>query len=215
MRSELTIYHPTVWRTCRALMNERRLACLAVVLKTPGLSVGEIAVESGVPENQASMNLRTLQARGLMVARRQGVHIRYFAEPDPLVEHAATVLDAVCRELKGGSGHEAEKLLVTLRAFTHSRRLTILKCLMLQNETACETVASRTRISQPSVWRHLGTLRNAGLACETTDGTWQLVAKEGLPAFAQTLLAVISNGGYVDSVLMRSESTPTQPRRNG
>jgi len=194
MRSELTLYHPTVWRTCRALMNERRLACLAVVLKTPGLSVGEIAVEAGLPQNQASMNLRTLQARGLIVARREGVHIRYFAEPDPLVNHASAVLEAVRRELKNGDGHKSDRLLETLRAFTHSRRLTILKCLALQAEATTEELVVRARISQPAVWRHLKTLRTSGLVSATKDGAWKLMARRSLPALAHKLLHVIENG---------------------
>mgnify|MGYP001189133913 CR=1 FL=1 len=129
MRSGLDIYHPTVWRTCRALMNERRLACLDAVLKTPGLSVGEAAHEVGFPENQTSINLRALQARGLLTARRDGRWIRYFPEADPLVQHAAMVLNAVRREWQGRNGLKEKRLIETLRAFTHSRRLTILKCL--------------------------------------------------------------------------------------
>lgn len=194
MRSELSIYHPTVWRTCRALMNVRRLACLAIVLKSPGLSVGKIAVKAGIPENQTSMNLRALQARGLLSARRDGRWIRYFPEPDPLVNHAAAVLDAVRRELRGGNERDTNGLRTTLCAFTHSRRLTILKCLMLQDEITCETVASRTRISKPAVWRHLETLRNAGLVYETKDGLWLLMARKRLPALAQKLLDVIQKG---------------------
>lgn len=194
MRSELAIYHPTVWRTCRSLMNVRRLACLSVVLKTPGLSVGEIAVVSGVPENQTSINLRALQARGLIAARRKGAHIRYFPEPDPLVNHAATVLEAVRRELKSGGGHKTGRLMDTLRAFTHSRRLTILKCLTLQADAATEEIVVRARISQPAVWRHMQALRASGLVCMTKDGAWKLMARRSLPAFARTLLTVIENG---------------------
>lgn len=188
------MYHPTVWRTCRALMNERRLACLSVVLKSPGLSVGVIAAESGLPENQASINLRALQARGLIVARRDGVHIRYFPEPDPLVNHAATVLEAVRRELKNGAGHKAGRLMGTLRAFTHARRLTILKCLTLRAEATCEEIVSRARISQPAVWRHMETLRSAGLVSVTRNGVWKLVARRNLSLVARTLLDVIENG---------------------
>lgn len=97
MRSEWAIYHPTVWRTCRALMNERRLRCLAAVLDKPGIAVKEVAVETGLPQNQASMNLRMLQARGLITARRHGKWLRYDPEPDPLVEHANAMLKAIRR----------------------------------------------------------------------------------------------------------------------
>lgn len=192
MRSGQVVYHPTVWRTCRALMNERRLACLAVVSESPGLSVGEVAVKAGLPENQASINLRALQARGLMVARRDGRWIRYFAQPDPLVKHAAAVLEAVRRKLKNPCG--AEKLVRTLRAFTHSRRLTILKLLMRQDEAASEVIASRTRISRPAVCRHLDTLRRAGLVVQTKDGAWRLAASSRLTVLEKTFLSVVEEG---------------------
>jgi DNA-binding transcriptional ArsR family regulator len=191
MKRRTDIYHPTVWRTCRALMNKRRLACLSAVSETPGLSVGEIAETAGVPENQASMNLRALQARGMLVARREGRRIRYFAEPDPLVKHAAAVLAAMLLELKSGG---AEKLMGTLRAFTHSRRLTILKCLMRQGGATCEAIVSRTRISRPAVSRHLTTLCGAGLVLSTKDGVWRLRARRSLSALERTLIGVVEIG---------------------
>lgn len=175
-------------------MNERRLACLSVVLKSTGLSVGEIAVKAGLPENQASINLRTLQARGLIAARRDGRWIRYFPEPDPLVKHAATVLDAVRRELKGGNGYRTERLKATLRAFTHSRRLAILKCLTFQEESTCEEIVSKARISQPAVSRHMETLRGSGLVYATKNGAWRMMARRGLSALARKLLDVIQDG---------------------
>lgn len=192
MRSGQDLYHPTVWRTCRALMNERRLACLAVVLKSSGLSVGEIAAEAGLPENQTSINLRALQARGLLVARRDGRWIRYFAEPDPLVKHSAVVLAAMRFELKNGSG--TKRLIETLRAFTHSRRLTILRCLARQSGSTCETIVSRTHISRPAVCRHLGTLCRAGFVFASKDGVWRLMARRRFPALKRALLDVVENG---------------------
>ncbi len=194
MRSGLTIYHPSVWRTCRALMNERRLTCLSVVLNSPGVSVGEVADEAGLPENQASINLRALQARGLLTARRDGRWIRYFPEPDPLVQHAAAVLDAVRRELKSGLEHQVEPLMETFRAFTHSRRLTILKYLALLNKATCEEIVSKTRISQPAVSRHLETLRGAGLVSTVENGVWKLAARNELSALARALLDMVANG---------------------
>jgi DNA-binding transcriptional ArsR family regulator len=173
-------------------MNERRLACLSAVLKEPGLSVGEIAVKAGLPENQASINLRVLQARGLLAARRDGRWIRYFQEPDPLVRHAAAVLEAVRQELK--EGHRTERLRETLRAFTHSRRLTILKRLMSCGGATCEELVAKVRISQPAVSRHLETLRCSGLVVTTKNGAWRVLARRELSALARALLDVIENG---------------------
>lgn len=192
MRSGHAVYHPTLWRTCRALMNMRRLVCLSVVSETPGLSVGVIAAMAGIPENQASINLRALQARGLLVARRDGKWNRYFAEADPLVEHAGTVLAAIRLELGGGG--ETAQLIETLRAFTHARRLTILSCLLRQGGTTREVIVSRTHISRQAVCRHLGTLRRAGLVVSTKDGAWRLMARRRLSALKRALLGVVENG---------------------
>ena len=145
-----------------------------------------------MPENQASINLRALQARGLLAARRDGRWIRYFAEADPLVKHASTVLTAVRRELR--SAGETEELIETLRAFTHSRRLTILRCLLQQCGATREVIVLRTHISRPAVCRHLGTLCRAGLVVPTSDGAWRLVARRRLSALRLTLLDVAAHG---------------------
>ena len=144
-----------------------------------------------MPENQASINLRALQARGLLAARRDGRWIRYFAEADPLVKHASTVLKAVSRELTNAG--ETEHVLETLRAFTHSRRLTILRCLMLQSGATREVIVLRTHISRPAVCRHLGTLCRAGLVVPTSDGAWRLVARRRLSALRLTLLDLVAH----------------------
>lgn len=193
MKSGSQAYHPTVWRTCRALMNERRLACLVIVLKSPGLSVGKVADNAGVPENQASINLRALQSRGLLSARRDGRWIRYYPEADPLVRHAAKVLNAIRRELSDRDKLELVKLKETLRAFTHSRRLTILKCLTLHSGLTVEGIVAKARISQPAVSRHMETLRHSGLVFTTKDGGWRLTARRKLSALAKTLLTVIES----------------------
>lgn len=169
-------------------MNDRRLSCLAAVLDASGLSVGEVAEAAAIPENQTSVNLRALQSRGLLTARRDGRFIRYFSEADPLVEHAAIVLVAVRRELVGRGRLRLERLTRTLRAFSHSRRLTILRCLLLEREATCEEIVAATRISQPAVSRHLVTLRLSGLIMALDNGAWRLVEGKKLPAIARALL---------------------------
>ncbi|GEM_PF-1604790 len=191
MRSGQAVYHPTLWRTCRALMNERRLACLSVVLANPGLSVGEIARMAEIPENQASINLRALQARGLLAARRDGRWIRYDAEADPLVEHAAAVLQALRLEWRrcGDTGQVME----TLRAFTHSRRLTLLGFLVRKGGATHEEIAAGTRISRQAVGRHLETLRRTGLVVPTKGGVWKVMARRRLSGLKRDLLDVVEN----------------------
>lgn len=190
MRSEWAIYHPTVWRTCRALMNERRLRCLAAVLDKPGIAVKEVAAETGLPQNQASINLRMLQARGLITARRHGKWLRYDPEPDPLVEHANAMLKAVRRECAAGEC-ALSRICRTLRAFTHARRLTILHVLAHHPDSTAETIVAMTRISQPAVCRHLMTLRRSGVVGLTREGAWRFTVPRKQSALARALLALI------------------------
>ena len=133
--------HPTLWRSCRVLANSRRLACLKTVLAHPDLTVESVAERTGLPEDQASLCLRALQARGLLQARRQSRWVLYRPEPDPCVPVAAPLLGALRHALLDDrlTEHEIRR---SLTAFTHPRRLTILRHLQLAAPAPAATRAS-------------------------------------------------------------------------
>jgi len=165
-------FHPTLWRTCRVLANPRRLACLKAVLTNPGETVGATASAVGLPQDQASLCLRSLQARGLLHAIRKSRWVRYYPQPDPLVPIAAPILDGVRQSLLKKGKPEA-RMLRCLTAFTHPRRLVILRLLQQNGPTPFPALAHSSRISQAALFRHLHKLLERGLVFEN-DAGWAI-----------------------------------------
>ncbi len=183
-------YHPTLWRTCRVLANAQRLECLKAVLNGPDSTVEEIAAATGLPHCKASIHLRALQARGLLTVRRHSRWAHYLPQTDPLVPSAAPVLTAMRRALVSAPLRE-NKILATVTAFTHSRRLSILH--LLTQLTAPQTekaLSATTRISPQALWRHMKNLETRGLALHTDEG-WLLSPKPS--CLAKALLAILAS----------------------
>ena len=182
-------YHPTIWRTCRILTSVKRIACLKAVLEQPGGCVGEIAALARIPRDQASLCLRALQARGLILARRESRWVRYWPEPDPLVPAAAPILAGMRRALL------VEKLPIKcltrcLTSFTHPRRLIILRGLQKSAPVTFETLSQASFVSAPALYRHLKKLDTRGLVQEGGTG-WKLcLDHEQLADTFLTLIAV-------------------------
>lgn len=187
--------HPTLWRTCRALANKRRLACLRSVLLRPGDSVGEIAAGVKLPPDQASLCLRALQARGVLHASRDGRWVRYFPWPDPLVPVAAPLLVVMTRALVDDACSEKE-LLRTLTAFTHPRRLAILGCLQRAAPLSFSLLMRKSHVSSPALVRHLRKLSDRGLVREERGG-WSLAP--ALKPLAAGLLHLSARAGEPQS----------------
>ena len=165
-------YHPTVWRTCRVLANTHRLAGLKAVLHHPGECVGEIATRIGAEMIQTSMGLRMLQARGLLSAQRDSRWVRYYPDPDPLVPDAAPIL----RGFRRAFLHDrlsSKQLVHGLTAFTHPRRLLVLRYLQKQHAVMFEVLAVKCKISPPALYRHMKKLHARGLVT-MREGRWML-----------------------------------------
>ena len=179
-------YRPTIWRTCRVLANPHRLACLRVVIDSPASSVNEIATLTHLPPNKVSMHLRALQSRGLLHASRESRWVRYHPQPDPLVPSAYPILAAMRVALRLQRDPE---VLRTLTAFTHPRRLTLLRCLQLSAPLPEETLSGTLRISPPALWRHLRKLASRHLVVRCDEG-WRLHQRPS--RLADTFLTLIA-----------------------
>ena len=179
--------HPTIWRTCRVLANKRRLACLKDVLTHPGGTVGEVAASVRLPQDQASLCLRALQARGLIQASREGRWVRYFPWPDNQVPIAAPILAGVSHALLSKKLADTD-MIRCLTAFTHPRRLTILRCLQQTQSIAFAALAAKSCITSPALSRHLKKLQGRNLALEGDVG-WSLNPEH--EPFADTFLKLI------------------------
>lgn len=182
--------HPTLWRTCRVLANSRRLACLKAVLEQPDLTVESVADLAGLPEDQASLCLRALQSRGLIQARRHSRWVHYRPEPDRHVSFAEPLLGALRRALLDDRLPERE-ILRSLTAFTHPRRLAVLRRLQLAAPAPSAQLSLDTQVSLPALQRHLRKLRTRALVHLSEEG-WGLVPFP--PPLPQTILTLIALG---------------------
>lgn len=182
-------YHPTLWRTCRILAHEKRLACLKSVLEQPDQTVGEIAKRLHVAKNQASLFLRALQARGLIGARRQSRWVYYAPDPDPLIPGSDRLLAALRRALVDEK-RPASEVRFMLTGFTHPRRLAILHSLSEDRSVTFLDLAGATRISLPALSRHLVKLSARGLVRCCSDQEWRLSPPSS--HLAKTLLELIA-----------------------
>lgn len=181
-------YHPTVWRTCRVLANLNRLRCLKVVLEQSSVTVGETAERLGLSVCYTSQSLRALQARGLLAAQRESRWGRYVPAPDPLVAGTRPLLAALRRVLLRERQAETS-VFHTLTAFTHVRRLEILRLLQARGSLYAEDIYAVTRISSPALSRHLRKLALRGIA--SYDGVkWSPMCPRD--ALARTILKLLA-----------------------
>jgi len=151
---------PTLWRTCRVLANRTRLQMLMAVFQQPGQTVSTVAARLNLSLPVASMYLRALEARGLLVARRVGRQVNYRAAS---VE-AATPSAEIAAALKSVFRNEnipLETVLKLATAFTHPRREEIYRAIHARPRTLLE-IQTFTGISIPALVRHLRKLKSRG-----------------------------------------------------
>ena len=183
---------PTLWRTCRVLANERRLDCLKVVLSAKqDVCVDDVAQRIGLSFDKASLCLRALQARGLLKATRQSRWVYYSPVPDPSVPIASPVLMAVRAALLDEKWTD-EKMMRTVTAFTHPRRLTILQTLLHSHAPigACR-LSVLTQVSLPALERHLRKLRDRDMIRLEDDG-WRMESRQS--SLARAFLTILAVG---------------------
>lgn len=160
---------PTLWRTARVLAGAVRLDLLKLIVDRPGLTVSELAESRRLSLPRASQELRRLQARGLVQGVRQGRHLRYRPAPDPLVASARPLLLAAKAAL---ARRPEEETIRVARAFSHERRLSILR--ELKKAPRCSgALAKAAGIPPIALQRHLRVLR-AGRLIRRTPAGWEL-----------------------------------------
>jgi DNA-binding transcriptional ArsR family regulator len=165
MNNELT---PTLWRTCRMLANNRRLALLKAMVDAPPQSVGQLAERCGMSEAAGSQYLRQINARGLCRAVRQGRWVLYELSADPKVRGSAALLGALRAELRSCKD-DFHRPFHALTAYTHPRRIAIVRYLQAQGPCAVDSLRKGCALSAAALWRHLDKLSRRGVVEETKD----------------------------------------------
>lgn len=169
---------PTMWRTCRILTHPVRLRMLGMLLAEGECCVSAMAASLRIPDSTATQHLRLLQSRGLIRGRRSSRWVRYTPKPDVSVGHARDMLNAVGAALARQETFESIRQALT--AFTHPRRIAIVRALR-----SCAKDAASLRhecgMSDPALDRHLRKLRQRGLVEHADDG-WRLSRTDNLLA---------------------------------
>ncbi|MBP7829849.1 MAG: winged helix-turn-helix transcriptional regulator [Kiritimatiellae bacterium] len=171
---------PTLWRTCRALANRRRLILLRYLIQHPYRQVSEVATALQMPLALTSQYLRSLNARGLLKPVRSGLCVFYQAAPDPLVPPARTILTAMAISYTK-TGEKVDSLFSALTGFTHPRRILLMRALARGAKTT-GLLASRTGISRRAVRRHMDKLLRRGYVTRKGDAYQVCRVRSGLKA---------------------------------
>ncbi|MDZ8119850.1 ArsR family transcriptional regulator [Pontiella agarivorans] len=148
----MTDLHPSLWRTCRVLANENRLHLLWKLFQEGESSVSRLGEAVGLTEPVASSYLRALNARGLILPRRQKNFVLYRPLANPEVAGADRLLEA----LRGAydAFMPVPAVIRSVTAFTHERRIEIVRALS-GGELAELQLSMKTGISPQALYRHL------------------------------------------------------------
>ncbi len=122
------------------------------------LTVEAVARAMNLPVTGASEHLRSLNARGLLLARRVGRFVYYRLDGDASIPDSCALLAAVVERLRL-PGRSVEFVFRAVTGCTHPRRPVILRALSGGPMTFGE-LRRKTRISKPALCRHLTKLLN-------------------------------------------------------
>lgn len=160
-----TKLNPTLWRTCRVLMNDVRLRLLhAVIINNDKLNVSAIARLLGIPQPVATNGLRALQSRGLIGVRRERYSVYYNLSEDRSLPEATRLRNAFrdCFEASELADDWTDGMMVMLKAFTHFNRLAMIRQLAKGAATK-EELERSAGVVVKTVEHHLRILVRAGL----------------------------------------------------
>lgn len=179
-----TKLNPTLWRTCRVLMNDIRLRLFhAVIINDDTLNVSAFARLLDIPQPVATNGLRALQSRGLLGVRRERYSVYYNLSEDRSLPAATRLRNAFrdffeTSELADGW---TEGMMAMLKAFTHFNRLAMIRRLAKGAATKAELERSAGVVVK-TVEHHLRLLVRAGLVEGCSDngvvGSYRLLPQK-------------------------------------
>ncbi|MBN2449539.1 MAG: winged helix-turn-helix transcriptional regulator [Lentisphaeria bacterium] len=177
---------PTLWRTCRALANRRRLGIVCHLIDHPDDMVSQVARGVGIPVAVASQYLRILNARGVLRATRRSRWVHYRLAADPSLPEASVLVAALGESLAADT-RDLDSAMATLTAFTHPRRLLLLALLWQYGHLDYSELMGRSGIPHQALTRHLDKLQRRGLV-DLHGGRYRLTC--GPDVLARALLSI-------------------------
>jgi DNA-binding transcriptional ArsR family regulator len=194
---------------CRALANPLRLCLLRAAHLRPGITVGDLCEQVGGAQPVVSKHLRTLADLALLDLRPSGrlVHIH----PPPRESGRGALIDAISGLLartwkvssEGNSTHSnvwnclsdpecgspadlaqaCQRMVLFFTAYTHLRRLLILRHVAVNGPTSQEALADEIGMSAPAASRQLTKLERRHLVRRAeVDGQQKWALLPELPA---------------------------------
>ena len=155
--------NPTLWRTCRVLAGQTRLAFLRQLYAHPGQSVSSLALAVHVGLSDASQELRRLQSRGLLQVDRMGRFTVYRLGADPQVPSAAPLLKAIQAALALHPSDRDPEMCVIANGLAHERRIAIAHILLETPRTMFD-LQMRLHLSSYGLAQHLRSMEESGFA---------------------------------------------------
>jgi len=165
----------SLWRTCRVLANRNRLRMFGLLLKEPDQTVSKVASRLGLPLSVTSQYLRALEARGFLTVRREGRWVYYRPASAQAAGSAEPLMEAL-RQVFQRTANPVDQVFKLATAFTHQRRIEVLRALSAGARTLVELRAG-TRISRDALGRHVAKLKARGFVA--TEGESVAAVKHG------------------------------------
>lgn len=191
----VSLLTPTIWRSCRALANSKRLALLKVLAESDACTVSQLAHRQRISISLCSDYLRILNARGLLRVTRRSRWVYYSVGADADVRHAAPLLAVICRALKRcKNAHEIKAVQYDLTSFTHPRRIEILRQIYLHPSITVLHLSQQCAISLSALHRHLDKLKRRRVIHQNEVG--YVLFKKQRPV-VQTILEMITSDLHV------------------
>ena len=152
--------NPSLWRTCRALANLRRLELMRELMVHGPRTVSQMAETLHWSVSASSQYLRQLNARGLLSSIRSGPYVIYRPEANPKIAYGKRLLHALNQSFTIEE-QGADYVFRHLTAFTHERRIRMVKALMVRPFSGPE-LSGAVQVSLPALYRHLAKLERRG-----------------------------------------------------
>lgn len=152
--------NPTLWRTCRVIACETRLELLWTIFRNGSQGVSELAQMTGISQPTATIQLRALNARGLIMPHREKMKVFYRAQANNAIAFAPDLLAALreCCE----RDVPFKTIIRQATAFTHERRIELIRALG-HSELTFDELLEKTGMSESALSRHIGKLKARGL----------------------------------------------------
>lgn len=143
----------TLWKTCRVLANQTRLNIIHRLYQGSKLCVQELALVEKITEPSASQHLKLLHEYGFLQQERKSKWV-YYKTTEPRNDFHAAILNKSLRNEVIKSKLDHSRVIRTVTAFTHPRRIDIVKMLMNEPKKP-EQLVWECDISSQALYRHV------------------------------------------------------------